>query len=341
MALDPQAEALLKAMKDAGAQPFETMTPAEARVAALAFKDLGGPPEDVESIEHIFIQGPTADLPAWIYRPRGGGGAGLPGLIYFHGSAMVAANISVCDSFSRALANRTGCVVVAVNYQKAPEHKFPIPMDDCYAATRWVFDKASVLGIDIRRIGVIGDSAGGNLAAAVTLRARDERGPRLAYQVLIYPAVQYGWDTPSAVAHAEGFLIHRATLEWSWTHYVKNPTDGLNPYCAPLAAEDHSGLPPALIVCAEFDPLCDDGRNYADKLAAAGVPVKFRLYKGMIHGFLWMSGVLDQSKALLEEIGREVKATLGTSVNTNEEAVQQADGVPVQYAAQRAAVVDR
>jgi acetyl esterase len=198
-----------------------------------------------------------------------------------------------------------------VNYQKAPEHKFPIPLDDCYAATRWVFDNAGELRIDPTRIGVIGDSAGGNLAAAVTLRARDEKGPKLAYQVLVYPAVQYGWDTPSSLANAEGFLLQRAGMEYFWKHYVRGPGDGKNPYCSPLAAADHSGLPPALIVSAEFDPLRDDGRNYADKLEAAGVPVKFHLYDGMIHGFLWMSGVLDQSKALVEEIGREVRAALG------------------------------
>jgi acetyl esterase len=311
MALDPQAEALLKDLKDSGAQPFETMTPAEARVAVLGSKDLGGEPEDVDGVDKRFIPGPTADLPVWIYRPVRGGARPLPGLIYFHGSGWVVANIGVCDSFSRSLANRTGCVVVAVNYQKAPEHKFPVPLDDCYAATRWVFDNASALGLDRGRIGVIGDSAGGNLAAAVTLRARDENGPQLAYQVLIYPAVQYGWDTPSALANAEGFLLQRASMEYFWNHYVRNPRDGMNPYCSPLVAEDHSGLPPALIVSAEFDPLCDDGRNYADKLAAAGVSVKFRLYKGMIHGFLRMSGVLDQSKALLDEIGREVKSALG------------------------------
>ena len=152
MPLDPQAEALLNSMKDAGAQPFETMTPAEARVAALAFKDLGGEPEDVAGVDYRFISGPTADLPARVYRPAGAGDGRLPGLVYFHGSGWIVLNIEVCDSFSRALANRTGCVVVAVNYQKAPEHKFPVPLDDCYAATRWVFDHAEEFGIDATRI---------------------------------------------------------------------------------------------------------------------------------------------------------------------------------------------
>ena len=145
----------------------------------------------------------------------------------------------------------------------------------------------------------------------MTLRARDENGPQFAHQVLVYPAVQYGWDTPSALANAEGFLLQRASIEYFWKHYVRSPIDGMNPYCSPLTATDHSGLPQALIVCAEFDPVCDDGRNYADKLKAAGVPVKFRWYNGMIHGFLWMAGVLDQSKALLDEIGREVRSALG------------------------------
>ena len=139
-------------MKEAGAQPFETMTPAEARVAALAFQDLGGQPEVVASVDHRFIPGPTADIPVRIYRPAGAGTGRLPGLVYLHGSGWVVLNIEVCDSFSRALANRTGCVVIAVNYQKAPEHKFPVPLDDCYAATRWVFDHAEELGVNTDRI---------------------------------------------------------------------------------------------------------------------------------------------------------------------------------------------
>lgn len=311
MPLDPQAAELLTALREMGRQPMEAMTPAEARVAARAFKALGGEPEEVARVDHGFIPGPTADLPARFYTPADAPDAKRPALIYLHGSGWTILNIEICDAFSRALANRSGCLVVAVNYQKAPEHKFPIPFDDAYAATRWVFDNASSLGVDPARVGIIGDSAGGNLAAAVTLRARDEQGPSLAYQVLVYPAVDYGWDTPSAVARAEGYLLQRATMRYYWTNYVNDPTDGDHPYCSPLRASDHSGLPPALIVSAEYDPLCDDGRRYADKLREAGVPVTFRLYEGMIHGFLWMSGVMDQSRALIDEIGREVRSALG------------------------------
>jgi acetyl esterase len=299
MPLDLQARALLDQMAEAGAQPFEAMSVADARAASFAFKDLGGPLEDVAAVDHVFIPGPTADLPARIYRPAGAGAGPLPAMLYFHGSGWVVLNIDICDPFSRAFANRAGCVVVAVNYQKAPEHPFPTP-----------FANADALGIDPGRIGVSGDSAGGNLAAAVALKARDQGGPALRCQVLVYPAVDFGWDTPSSLANAEGYLLQRGSMEWFWNHYVQDPTDADNPYCSPLRASDHSGLPPALVVTAEFDPLRDDGANYAAKLDAAGVKVKLSEYKGMIHGFLWMSGVLDQSRAVVDEVSREVRAFL-------------------------------
>ena len=149
MPLDPQAEALLKEFDDSGAQPFETMTPAEARVVAVGFKDLGGTPEDVASVDYSFIPGPTADLPAWIYRPDRAGTGPLSALVYFHGGGWTIGNIGLFDLVSRALANRTGCVVIAVNYQKSPEHKFPIPLDDCYSATEWTFDNAPELGCNV------------------------------------------------------------------------------------------------------------------------------------------------------------------------------------------------
>lgn len=310
MALDPQAKALLEQFEAAGAQPFETMTPAQARVAVQGFKMLGGRPEHVRRVDHEYVPGPTADLPVRIYWPAMRARRPSPALIYFHGSGFVLANIGICDSFCRALANRTRCAVIAVNYQKAPEHKFPIPFDDCYAATQWVFMMANEFGLDKRRIGVIGDSAGGNLAAAVTLRARDEGGPELAYQVLVYPSVQYGWDTASCLEYAEGYSLQRASVEYFWNHYVNDPSDGQNPYCSPLLAEDHSNLPPAFIAIAECDPIADDGRHYAAKLEVARVPVTFQEYEGMIHGFMWMGGALHKTRILLDDIGREVRRAI-------------------------------
>jgi acetyl esterase len=309
MALDPQAQALLDQMQEAGVPPFEQMTVGEARQAAYAFIDLQGAPEDVASVGHRFVPGPCCDLPVRIYTPEGEGP--FPALVYFHGSGWVILNIEVADIAARALTNRTGCVVVAVNYQKAPEHKFPVPFDDAYAATTWVAEHASELGIDPGRIGVAGDSAGGNLAAAVCLKARDEHGPSLAYQLLIYPVTDYGWDKPSYLENAEGYLLQRETMRWFWGHYLASEAEGDNPLVSPLRAPDLSGLPPALIVTAEFDPLRDDGELYGQRLREAGVPVKISRYDGMIHGFFYMAGVLDQTKNLYDEIGTEVRAALG------------------------------
>jgi len=308
MPIDPEAQALLDQMAEAGAKPFEEMTVPEARQAAAAFLDLQGEPQEVASVSHRFIPGPTADIPVRIYTPRGDGP--LPALVYFHGSGWVILNVELCDPTMRALANSTGCAVVAVNYQKAPEHKFPIPLDDCFAATAWVAEHAAELGIDPARLGVGGDSAGGNLAAAVCLRARDEGGPPLAYQLLVYPATDYGWDKPSCVENAEGYLLQRGSMRWFWSHYVNDESDGDNPLVSPLRAPDLSGLPPAFIVTAEYDPLRDDGELYGERLREAGVPVKVSRYDGMIHGFYFMEGVLGQAKDLHEEVATEVRAAL-------------------------------
>ncbi|USD38499.1 alpha/beta hydrolase [Ferrimonas sp. SCSIO 43195] len=312
MPLDPKVDEFLQQVRDSGAKAYEEMTPAEARHLELSSDSPCREPAAVAAVEHRFIPGPSADLPIRIYRPlEGDASAELqPALVFFHGSGWMVSNIETNDGFSRALANHTGAVVVAVNYQKAPEHKFPTPMDDCYAATCWVFEHAQKLGLDSRRIGVFGDSAGGNLAAAVALRARDENGPRLACQVLVYPAVQYGWDTPSAINHGEGYLLQRASMSYYWNHYLRSPVDGLHPYCSPLRASSHEDLPPTLIACAEYDPLCDDSRLYADKLAAAGVSVEYRLYEGVIHGFIKMLGVFDQADQYLQDTGPRIRALL-------------------------------
>ncbi|WP_299787484.1 alpha/beta hydrolase [uncultured Shewanella sp.] len=316
MPLDPKVETFLQEVRDSGAPAYEDMTPAESRreeLAALASSTPSREPETVAAVEHRFIPGPTADLPIRIYRPQGCEDRTelQPGLIFIHGSGWVVSNIETNDSFSRALANRTGSVVIAINYQKAPEHKFPIPMDDCYASTKWVFEYAAHLGLDVNRIGILGDSAGGNLAAAVCLRLRDETGPKLAYQALVYPAVQYGWNTPSAIANAEGYLLQRASMKYYWHHYMRSEADAKNPYCSPMGAADHSGLPPTFIYTAQYDPLCDDGCLYAQKLQECGVPVKYRMYDGVIHGFIKMLGVFDQADDFLDEISEDLNSVIG------------------------------
>jgi acetyl esterase/lipase len=300
MPLDPQADALLAQMREAGVRPFEELTVPEAREAAWGYLALAGEPQPVASVDNRFIPGPTADLPVRIYTPEGGGPRG--GIVFFHGSGWVIANIDICDAAVRSLANSTGCVVVSVNYQKAPEHPFPRPFDDCWAATSWVYANAAEIGIDPARLAVAGDSAGGNLAAAVCLKARDEGGPPIVFQVLVYPALDRNWDTASAHENAEGYGLQRETMRWFWNHYVPSEADADNPLVSPLRAADLSGLPPAFIATAEFDPLRDDGEMYAERLAEAGVPVLLKRYDGMIHGFYWMLGALDQARVLHEDI---------------------------------------
>ncbi|MGI2040450.1 alpha/beta hydrolase [Shewanella frigidimarina] len=312
MPVDPAVALFLQQVRESGVKAYEDMTPAESRrldmdelIKAKKHRKI----EVVQSIEHSFIPGPTADLPIRIYRPVYSNiEQPQPAIIFIHGSGWVVSNIETNDHFSRALANRTKSVVIAINYQKAPEHKFPVPMDDCYASTLWIFEHAVLLGLDLNRIGILGDSAGGNLAAAVTLRLRDENGPKLAYQVLVYPAVQYGMETPSAIANATGYLLQQASMEYYWKHYLRSETDTKNPYCTPLNAESHHGLPPTLIYTAELDPLCDDGYLYACKLQECGVNVKYKCYDGMIHGFIKMLGVFEQATNFLNTLNEDLLA---------------------------------
>jgi acetyl esterase len=314
MPLDPQCRALLDEMEAAGVRPFEELSVREAREAAWGYLAVAGEPQEVASVGHTFVPGPTADLPARVYTPAGDGPRG--GIVFFHGSGWVVANIEICDAAVRSLANSTGCVVVSVNYQKAPEHPFPVPFDDCYAATEWVYAHAADVGIDPARLAVAGDSAGGNLAAAICLKARDEHGPEIAFQLLVYPALDCDWDRPSAVENAEGYGLQRETMRWFWNHYLADPGDAENPLASPLRAPDLSGLPPAFIATAEFDPLRDDGEAYAERLREAGVDVIVKRYDGMIHGFYWMLGAIDGARGLHEDIAGAVTHALGPTVRT-------------------------
>lgn len=307
MPLDPQVVELLEVMAKAGGKPLEDCTPFEARQGDWS-KDFIGAPQDVAEVIHEFIPGPTADLPIRIYRPEGTGL--LPAIVHFHGSAFTVSNISLSDPAHRALANSTGCVVVAVNYQKAPEHKFPKPFNDAYFSAEWVFENAERLGIDKSKIGVGGDSAGANLAAAISLRARNEHGPKLAFQLLMYPTVDSDSTRPSMYENAEGYMLSSAACAWAWNQYIENPEDRKNPYAAPINETDLSNLPPAIILTAEFDPLRDEGEEYAELLSKAGVRVISRRYEGMIHGFFWTAGVIDGSKKMIKDIGDDIRAIL-------------------------------
>jgi acetyl esterase len=256
-----------------------------------------------------FIPAPTAEIPVTVYTPPGQGP--FPALVMFHGGCWIVGNIDLTDPPHRALAEATGCIVVAVNYQKAPEHPFPAPLDDCYAAYTWTVAHAGELGVDAARIGVCGDSAGGNLAAAVSLRARDTSGPAPAVQVLIYPAVDPDLGTASAQDYAEGFGLTTEDMRWSWRQYLQRPESWENPWACPARSASLTGLPPAVVVTAEFDVLRDEGSAYADRLRRDGVRVSHHEYAGAIHGFLWMGGRVDDCRAMLNGIARDLHLLWG------------------------------
>ena len=205
------------------------------------------------------------------------------------------------DGVCRALANGAGCIVVSVDYRLAPEHKFPAAADDAFAATEWVAKHAVEIGGDPSRVAVAGDSAGGNLAAVVAQTAKDRGGPKLAFQLMVYPVTDYDFDTGSYRDNAEGYMLTTAAMKWFWNHYLPDEKAGLDPQASPLRADDLSGVPPALVITAEFDPLRDEGEAYAARLASAGVPAKSTRYDGMIHGFFSMSALLPQGRQAIEE----------------------------------------
>jgi acetyl esterase len=306
--LDPQVVALLQEREEQDVPPLSTLTPVEARAQRNpAFIALGGPPGHIEKVENLIIPGPAGDLPMRVYTPDGSGS--FPVLVYFHGGGWVICNLDTHDSLCRALANAASCVVASVDYRLAPEHTFPAAAEDAYAATQWVADNGPQIHVDPTRIAVGGDSAGGNLAAVVSLMARDKKGPSLQYQVLIYPVVNLSsFDTNSYREHGEGYILTRDSMEYYQGHYLRNKEDGENTYASPLLAEDLQGLPPALVIAAEIDVLTDEAEAYANRLKEAGVPVTYSCYKGMIHPFLSLAGVVDRAKDGIDEIARALCA---------------------------------
>ena len=312
MPLHPQVQALLDQFSAQGLPPFDQMSVTQARMVALGFRDLQGEPENVGEVRDILVPGPAGKLPVRLYHPSPG--KALPLVVYFHGGGWVIGDIEIVDKPCRALANASQCVVASVNYRLSPETKFPGPAEDCYEATRWLAEHADEVGAGKRAVAVSGDSAGGNLAAAVALMARDRRGPALAYQLLIYPvtAPAQGTQSASYQENAEGYLLTRGSMEWFWEHYLAKPEDGKNPYASPLHASDLSRLPPAMVVTAAFDPLRDEGRAYAKRLQEAGVNVKEARYDDMIHGFFWMAGAVDRGRELTAAMGEELRKHLSS-----------------------------
>jgi acetyl esterase len=311
MPLDAQMKAFLdKAAERRTAlniPPLETMPLEFLRTGMRPLPEFGTP-EEVAAVEDRTIPGPGGELPIRIYVPSVHGPS--PALVYFHGGGHVAGGLDlVPDVLCRAMANRAACIVVSVGYRLAPEHKFPAAVEDAYAATRWVHENATTIAVDSSRLAVGGDSAGGNLSAVVCLQARERGGPLIAFQMLLYPDTILDFRTASW-AENDGYGLTRAFAERCYGEYVRDDTDRINPHAAPLLAPDLSGLPPALMVTAEFDPLRDEGEAYAGRLSAAGVRVTVRRYEGMIHGFLNFSGAVERARLAIDELGAELREAL-------------------------------
>ncbi|MFF1873287.1 alpha/beta hydrolase [Streptomyces sp. CB03911] len=293
MPLHPQAQDLRDRRARSGAPPLYTLTLAEARAADLAdIRAAAGTPEPVAAVEEHRIDGPGGPLVLRLYRPSAPTGP-LPGLLYLFGGGWTLGSPDTSDAICRRLTNTAGCVTASVGYRLAPEHPFPAAVQDCRAAVRWLARYAPDLGVDPARLAVGGDSAGGNLAAAVTLLCRDEGGPALRHQLLVYPNTDHRADTASLRENDDPALFNRRSVRWYWNHYLADAADGGHPLASPLRAADLAGLPPATVITAEYDPLRDEGERYAEALRSAGVPVGLRRYQGMPHGFFAMAGVLD------------------------------------------------
>lgn len=300
--LDPQAQALLNQIAASGAPAPRNIT--EARQGYLEIRQLAGAPEPVNKVEDRQILG-AAGIPVRIYSPLDE--LNLPVLVYFHGGSFTVGDLDTHDAPLRALANRAGCIVVAVAYRLAPENQFPAAPEDAYAVTKWVVEHTAEIGGDATRVAVGGDSAGGNLAAVVTLIARDRNSPTLVYQVLIYPNTD---ATMSSASWQElgnkGYILTTEGMASSLAQYLPDSVDKKNPYLSPLWANLNS-LPPALVIIGECDPLRDEDEAYAERLKQAGVPVVSKHYEGMIHGFFQMAGALEAGKKVIEEIAANLK----------------------------------
>ncbi len=300
MPLDPEVAAVLKQMEEAGGPPLAEISPDMARSAFAGLVALQGEPEAVAEVQNLEVAGAAGPIPVRVYRPDGAPRP-APVLYYIHGGGWVIMDLDSHDPLCRAFANALGCVVVAVHYRRAPEATFPAAVEDSYAVLKWIAAEADALGIDPARIAVGGDSAGGNLSAAMTLLTRQRSGPTLVAQVLHCPVTNYGLDTESYRQNADGFFLTRELMEWFWGHYLQSEADGDNPLASPLREPDLAGLPPVLVQTAEFDPLRDEGRAYADRLREAGVDTAYTLYPGVVHDPWLMFGVVPRGRAALDE----------------------------------------
>lgn len=308
MTLDPQVRGLLDAMAAADAQPIYELSPADARAVYAAMKDPIEVP--IGKVADATIPGPGGDIPVRFYTPVAAAGGGLPVLVYFHGGGWVIGDLDTHDALCRTLANGSGCKVMAVDYRLAPENPYPAAYDDAYAALCWIEKNGASVNVDVNRIAVAGDSAGGNLAAAVCQRAKAEKGPEISFQLLFYPVTDSKTDTESYGSFGEGYFLERKSMEWFLDCYAGPDLDRTTPGFAPLNATDLKRLPKAYVITAGFDVLKSEGAAYAEALKAAGVETTYIDYPGMIHGFANLQAMIDEARTAVDAAAVALKNAL-------------------------------
>ncbi len=309
--LHPQARALLDLMERNGIPPVHTLSAADARRFYRERRALTQPdPPALPVVRDLAAPGPAGPIPLRLYRPVADGT--LPVLVYFHGGGWVIGDLDTHDVLCRQLALQAGCAVVAVDYRMGPEHRFPAAVDDCLAATRWVGANAATLGVDRSRLAVGGDSAGGNLAAVVAIAARDAGDPAIAYQLLIYPATDQRRVAPSHTTNAQGYLLTADSMRYYHDAYIDDPKHDLDWRASPLLAPDLSRLPPALVLVAGYDPLRDEGVQYAQKLTESGVRTALVSFERQIHGFVPMGRAMDEANEAVALCADALARGLGT-----------------------------
>jgi acetyl esterase len=306
MPLAPEYEAMFAALAAEPGPKISQLSPAEGREMYRMMRPVN-PEVAIGSVEDRTIDTGVGGIPVRIYRPQGDGP--MPILVNFHGGGWVIGDLDTADAVCRAMAEAAGCIVISVDYRLAPEHVYPAAVEDAYAATCWAAENAAELG-GSGKLAVTGESAGGNLAAVVCQKARDENGPKIDYQLLAYPVVDHDLTRASYDENGEGYLLEKDTMVWFWDHYCE-PGRRNEPAASPLKAESLAGLPPAAVLTAEFDPLRDEGAAYAEALTAAGVDAKLICFDGLVHDFLATVELFGCSRAAFNQAVAELKRAFG------------------------------
>ncbi|MCE3269938.1 MAG: alpha/beta hydrolase fold-containing protein [Ramlibacter sp.] len=310
--LHPQAQALMKLMEERGVPPTHTLSPADARAFYRERRTFTQPaPPEVGAVRDLEARGPAGPIPLRSYRPAGSSpDAVLPVLVYYHGGGWVIGDLDTHDVLCRQLCNLSGCAVVAVDYRLGPENRFPAAVDDAVAAARWVRAQAAALKVDASRLAVGGDSAGGNLAAVVALAAREAGDLAVAFQLLIYPATDQRRGWPSHTTNGQGYVLTKDSMDYYHDHYIADKAQDLDWRASPLLHPDLSKLPPAFVLTAGYDPLRDEGLQYAHALTVAGNRATLVNFERQIHGFITMGRVIDEANVAVQLCAAQLKQAL-------------------------------